>query len=123
MPGKFEIKTTAKGKFFFNLKAANGEVILTSQQYKALAYAKKGVASVQKNAADAARFEIKDAKMKLVASYGAVATGNDNIYRVDAPDLRKAGDYFASVYSSGGLVAENLPFTIKKEGRSERDLL
>ena len=62
MPGKFEIKTASNGKFFFNLKAANGEVILTSQQYKALAYAKKGIASVQKNAADAARFEIKAAK-------------------------------------------------------------
>ncbi len=80
-----------------------------------LIYSSAPLASVQ--------VEIKDAKMKLVASYGAVATGNDNIYRVDAPDLRKAGDYFASVYSSGGLVAENLPFTIKKEGRSERDLL
>ena len=33
MPGKFEIKTASNGKFFFNLKAANGEVILTSQQY------------------------------------------------------------------------------------------
>ena len=62
MPGKFEIKTAANGKFFFNLKAANGEVILTSQQYKALSYAKKGIASVQKNAADEARFEVKTAK-------------------------------------------------------------
>ena len=54
MPGKFEIKTTSNGKFFFNLKAANGEVILTSQQYKALAYAKKGIASVKANAPEAA---------------------------------------------------------------------
>lgn len=61
MAGKFEIKTCANGKFLFNLKAGNGEVILTSQQYKALAYAKKGIASVIKNAADN-RFEIKEAK-------------------------------------------------------------
>lgn len=52
MAGKFEIKTCANGKFLFNLKAGNGEIILTSQQYKALAYAKKGIASVIKNAAD-----------------------------------------------------------------------
>ena len=61
MAGKFEIKACANGKFMFNLKAANGEIILTSQQYKALAYAKKGIASVIKNAADN-RFEIKEAK-------------------------------------------------------------
>ena len=42
MPGKFELKTASNGKFFFNLKAANGEVILTSQQYKDIASAKKG---------------------------------------------------------------------------------
>ena len=52
MAGKFEIKTCANGKFIFNLKAGNGEIILTGQQYKAIAYAKKGIASVIKNAAD-----------------------------------------------------------------------
>lgn len=62
MPGKFELKTASNGKFFFNLKAANGEVILTSQQYKDIASAKKGIASVQENAANEARFEIKTAK-------------------------------------------------------------
>jgi hypothetical protein len=61
MAAKFEIKES-KGKFMFNLKAGNGEVILTSQMYKALAYAKRGIASVQKNAADDARFECKTAK-------------------------------------------------------------
>lgn len=60
MAGKFEIKTCANGKILFNLKAANGEIILTSQQYKALAYAKRGIASVIKNAAES-RFEIKEA--------------------------------------------------------------
>ena len=62
MAGKFEMKTAANGKFLFNLKAGNGEVILTSQMYKSLAGAKRGIASVQKNAADAARFETKTAK-------------------------------------------------------------
>ena len=62
MAGKFEIKTASNGKFMFNLKAGNGEVILTSQMYKSLAGAKRGIASVQRNAADAARFETKSAK-------------------------------------------------------------
>ncbi|MBQ7649714.1 MAG: YegP family protein [Victivallales bacterium] len=62
MAGKFEIKAAANGKFIFNLKAGNGEVILTSQMYKSLVGAKRGIASVKKNAPDAARFEIKTAK-------------------------------------------------------------
>ena len=34
MAAKFELKQTKSGKFAFNLKATNGQVILTSQQYK-----------------------------------------------------------------------------------------
>ena len=48
--GKFEVKK-AKGGIMFNLKASNGEVIATSEIYKTLASCKKGIASVQKNAA------------------------------------------------------------------------
>ncbi len=61
MAAKYELKTTANGKYIFNLKAGNGEVILTSQQYKAASYAKKGIASVKKNGPQKERFEIKDA--------------------------------------------------------------
>ena len=61
MAAKFELKTIANGKFMFNLKAGNGEIILSSQQYKAKDYAKRGIASVKKNAVDANRFEIKTA--------------------------------------------------------------
>ena len=32
--GKFEIKTRKNGEFQFNLKATNGQVILTSEGYK-----------------------------------------------------------------------------------------
>lgn len=59
MPGKFEIKTAKNGEFYFNLKAGNGEIILTSETYKAKASAKNGIASVKKNAAEAGRFEKK----------------------------------------------------------------
>lgn len=44
----------AKTGYKFNLKANNGEIIATSQVYKALATCKKGVASVAKNAPIAA---------------------------------------------------------------------
>ncbi len=62
MAAKFEIKKATNGQFFFNLKAANGEVILTSEQYKAKASAEIGIASVKKNAADDARFVRKTSK-------------------------------------------------------------
>ncbi len=61
MAGKFELKTAANGKFFFNLKAGNGEIILSSQMYSAKPSAKKGIASVMKNAADEKNYEVKDA--------------------------------------------------------------
>ena len=46
----------------FNLKAGNGQIILTSEQYKQKASAKNGMASVRKSAADDFRFERKSAK-------------------------------------------------------------
>jgi uncharacterized protein YegP (UPF0339 family) len=61
-PGKFELTKTASGQFFFNLKAANGQTILTSEQYKTKASAESGIASVRKNAAADARYLRKTAK-------------------------------------------------------------
>ena len=57
MPGKFELKKAKNGKLFFNLLATNGQVILTSQMYASKATAKKGIASVQNNAAEPGQFE------------------------------------------------------------------
>lgn len=47
--GKFVITKDAKGEFRFNLKAGNGEIILSSEGYSSLAGCKNGIASVQKN--------------------------------------------------------------------------
>ena len=47
--GKFVIKE-AKNGVKFDLKAGNGEVILSSEVYSALASCKKGIASVATNA-------------------------------------------------------------------------
>jgi uncharacterized protein YegP (UPF0339 family) len=62
--GAYEIKTMRDGSFMFNLKAGNGEVVLTSQKYKSKASAKKGIASVMKNSPDDGRFERKVARNK-----------------------------------------------------------
>ncbi len=55
----YEIKKTANGKFMFNLKAANHEVILTSEAYEQKASALAGIESVRANGTQDANFEMK----------------------------------------------------------------
>jgi uncharacterized protein YegP (UPF0339 family) len=55
----YEIKQTQNGKFMFNLKAANHEVILTSEVYEQKASALAGIESVRANGPDAANYELK----------------------------------------------------------------
>ncbi|MCF7221077.1 YegP family protein [Marilutibacter chinensis] len=60
MAGKFELKKSANGQFHFNLKAGNGEIILSSEMYESKDSARNGIASVQKNCSDDARYEKKE---------------------------------------------------------------
>ena len=50
---KFEMYQDKAGEFRFRLKASNGEIIGKSEGYKAKASARKGIASIAKNAPDA----------------------------------------------------------------------
>lgn len=50
---RYEKKTSAGGKFSFTLKAANHQVIGTSQSYQSASGRDNGIASVMKNAPDA----------------------------------------------------------------------
>ena len=52
--GKFVVKATKSGGVKFDLKASNGETILSSQTYKRLKSCTNGIASVVKNAPTAA---------------------------------------------------------------------
>jgi len=60
--GWYELKLAKDGQFFFNLKAANSQVILTSELYKTRQAAENGIASVQKNGVDEKNFEFRDNK-------------------------------------------------------------
>ncbi len=51
--GKFVLDKGRTGKFRFNLLSTNGRIIATSESYETKAAALKGIASVQKMAADA----------------------------------------------------------------------
>ena len=82
--GKFEIKTRKNGEFQFNLKATNGQVILTSEGYKTKASCLNGVESVKKNCQDEKRFEIKEASngkpyFNLMATNGQII-GSSQMY-------------------------------------------
>lgn len=59
MAGKFELKKSKSGQYMFNLIAANGQVILTSELYKAKSGAENGIESVRKNAGNDANYERK----------------------------------------------------------------
>lgn len=62
MASKFDLKIGASGQYHFNLKAANGQVILTSETYKDKAEAENGIASVKTNSANDDRYERKESK-------------------------------------------------------------
>ena len=61
MAGWFELSKSTDDQFRFVLKADNAQTILTSQQYAARDSAKGGIASVQANCADDAKYERKTA--------------------------------------------------------------
>lgn len=56
--GRYEKKETTSGKFMFNLKAANHQVIGSSQTYKSASGRDNGIESVKKNAAAAAVVDV-----------------------------------------------------------------
>jgi uncharacterized protein YegP (UPF0339 family) len=62
MAAKYELKKGADGKFRFNLKAGNGEIILSSEAYNAKASALNGIESVKTNSPLDERYERKEAK-------------------------------------------------------------
>lgn len=78
------ISTRKNGEFQFNLKAGNGEVILSSEGYTAKASCLNGVESVKKNAPDDNRYDRKEAKngkhyFNLKASNGQII-GSSEMY-------------------------------------------
>lgn len=82
--GKFEINTDKSGKFRFNLKAGNGQVILSSQGYSSKDGCENGIESVKKHSQDDGNFERNTAKdgspfFNLKASNGQVI-GNSEMY-------------------------------------------
>ena len=89
MAATYDLKHGANGeKYRFNLKGANGEVILVSETYENKESALNGIESVRKHAADAAHFERKSSKRSepyfvLKASNGQII-GMSEMYSSEA---------------------------------------
>lgn len=86
--GKFEITKRKNGEFQFNLKAGNGQVILSSEGYTTKVNCKKGIESVKKNSQNEARFESKESKnekfyFNLKSTNGQIV-GSSQMYESEA---------------------------------------
>ncbi len=57
MAARYTLKKTTNGEYMFNLRAGNGEVILTSERYQAKAGAENGIASVKTNSPLDSRYD------------------------------------------------------------------
>lgn len=82
--GKFEITTRKNGEFQFNLKAGNGQVILTSEGYSSKSGCTNGIESVKKNSQDDSKYDRKTSTngkpyFNLKATNGQII-GNSEMY-------------------------------------------
>jgi Uncharacterized conserved protein len=59
---EFQVTSGKDDKFYFNLTAGNGQVILSSQGYKGKEGCLNGITSVKKNSSNKKHFERKDSK-------------------------------------------------------------
>ena len=84
--GYYELKKGAK--YSFNLKAANHQVILTSQSYESKAAAEGGIESVRKNGGSDANFERKTATSGqpyfVLKAFNGQVIGTSEMYESEA---------------------------------------
>ena len=119
MKAAFEIKKAADGRFVFNLKAANDQVILTSQTYETKESAEAGIASVRNNAGIDAHYEEKTgndglpyfvlhAANRLVIGRSQMYSSREAMHKgmasvkQNAP-IAQTVDISAEVHASGGI--------------------
>jgi len=82
---EFQVKTGKDGQYYFNLTARNGQVIFSSEGYKAKEGCENGISSVVKNSQEDSRFErdvSKDGTLffRLKATNGQ-AIGKSEMYK------------------------------------------
>lgn len=100
----FELKRTENGRFLFNLKAGNGETILTSGLFDDKAAASKGIATVIASARNDSQFERK------------IATNKQPYFVLNAA----TGEFLAKseTYSSSSSMENGIKSVIKNAGEA-----
>jgi uncharacterized protein YegP (UPF0339 family) len=86
--GKFVITKRTNGEFQFNLKAGNGQTILSSESYSSKANCDNGIESVRKNSQDDNKFDRKTSSngkpyFNLKATNGQII-GTSEMYESEA---------------------------------------
>lgn len=74
---KFVITKRTNGEYQFNLKASNGQTILTSEGYSSKSGCKNGIDSVKRNSTDDSKFDRK--KSSNDKAYFNLKAGNGEI--------------------------------------------
>jgi uncharacterized protein YegP (UPF0339 family) len=111
MAGKFELKKSKNDKFFFNLLAGNGQIILTSEMYESKASALNGIASVQKNSPDDKRYARLEGKNK--APYFTLKAGNHQVIgQSQMYDSEKSRDGGIKSCQTNGAGAKTVDMTV-----------
>ena len=103
--GKFVIKKRSNGEYQFNLKAGNGEIILTSEGYDTKTGCKNGIESVRKNSQDDARYE------RITASPGRYRF---NLKATNGQIIGTSESYESASGMNSGIES------VKKNGQSEQ---
>jgi hypothetical protein len=104
MAATYDLKHGANGeKYRFNLKAANGEVVLVSESYESKESALNGIESVKENARIDDRFERKNSKRS--EPYFVLKAANGQIIGISEMYSSEAAceNGIASVKKSGPL--------------------
>ncbi|OKP05678.1 YegP family protein [Xenorhabdus eapokensis] len=86
--GHYDLKKTKNGQFYFNLVAANGDIILSSEMYTTKAAANKGIHSVQVNSPDKTRHEVR--KNKSGKPYFVLKARNHQIIAISETHANEA---------------------------------
>ena len=115
MAGKFIITTAKNGEFTFNLKASNGEVILTaSETYTTQSACENGIASVKKNAGALIEDQTRDEKQAHPKFELYKDKGGEFRFRMKAANsqiIGKSEGYKAKASAKKGIasIAKNAP--------------
>ena len=106
MAAKFEIKIAKNGEYMFNLFAANGRVIATSETYTALHNCKGGIESIRTNALAHIEDQTEEGYEELLCPKYEIFTDKEGKFR------------FRLRASNGEIICASQGYTAKTNART-----